>query len=505
MNAGHVSVPVTVDLHPDVHRRLQHADPGLRRCREELTASLSRLVAELGLPTEPAVSLAEDPNAEFPIAVTIGGSPSWSARRVAAQPLYWAGAAGLPMGPASGLPGILMSIPGPGAARVLAAWVTEAVRRDAELLISPAVTGLWAAGAGLPAGWDPAAVLRQLLRLGLPPGTGAEVAAALEEHPASSAAGLEAAVAARAATSWEILVPPGSLREITADGLEKPDRFRQLRESFAANTGVRLPQAALAGDTSLPTDAMLFRVFGVTGPLVLRRTATAQAPTDGALADGAAAAAWTAASSTPTNGETPAASGLGDLIAAGLRMLALDCIEALVTTTSTAVELARLGAGYPKLQGLTSAIGLDTVTRLLRALAAEGVNVQNLPLVLQAALDCHERSGAAIDDAELLHQVRVRLGQTITRAAAGGADLLEVSRVPGEMEDLSSPDAVPRLMAFVARVMAPGQHRGRVLVTSPRTRAAVRVAVATVYPALPVLGEDELAGAPQAGAAQATA
>ena len=108
----------------------------------------------------------------------------------------------------------------------------------------------------------------------------------------------------------------------------------------------------------------------------------------------------------------------------------------------------------------------------------------------------HERSGS-VTDVELLHQVRIRLSRTITRTAAAGADHLEVSWVPNQLEDLSSSDAVARLIAFADQVVASGARRGRVLVTSPQARAAVRIAVAPVYPTLAVLGEDELAGAPQ--------
>jgi len=58
-----------------------------------------------------------------------------------------------------------------------------------------------------------------------------------------------------------------------------------------------------------------------------------------------------------------------------------------------------------------------------------------------------------------------------------------------------------QLMAFTDQIMASGQQPGRVLVTSPRARPAVRAAVAAVYPALPVIGDDELAGALQTTAA----
>lgn len=52
-------------------------------------------------------------------------------------------------------------------------------------------------------------------------------------------------------------------------------------------------------------------------------------------------------------------------------------------------------------------------------------------------------------------------------------------------------------MAFADQVVASGARHGRVLVTSPQARAAVRIAVATAHPTLAVLGEDELAGAPR--------
>ena len=502
MTAGCASVPVTVGLRPDVLGRLKSADADLRRCRQWLTASLSQLMAELGLPAEPELSLAASPDAEFSVSVTIASSPSRLARLVAGQSLYWAGAGGLPMGPAPGLTEVLVSTPGPErAGRALAAMVTEVVRRDAALLITPTVTALWAEGGGLPAAWDPVLVLRELVRLGLPPGAGAEVAAALREYPAGSRAGLEAAVAARASTPWEILVSPASLREITADALRNPDRFRELRKSFAENTGVRLPKVTIQGDHSLPADAISFRVFGVTGPLVLLHDATPRALPGGAVTDAGPAAGGAAAAGPGANGN-PAAGGAAasdpsELMAAALRLLTMDRIEALVTTTSTAEQLDQLGALNPKLQGLASAIGLDRVTRLLRALAAEHVNIQNLPLILQAALDYSERSAVPPDEAELLHQVRVRLSQTITRGAAAGADRLMMSRLPSELEDVSSAAAMRRLMAFTDQVMASGQQHGRILVTSPRARPVVRAAVAVMYPELPVIGDDELAGAPQ--------
>ena len=97
MKAARESVPVEVELDPALHERLRQADPDLRSCREELMAGLSRLMAELGLPAEPDLSVGAGPGAGLPVEVTVAGSPSRSARRVASRALYWAGAAGLPL------------------------------------------------------------------------------------------------------------------------------------------------------------------------------------------------------------------------------------------------------------------------------------------------------------------------------------------------------------------------------------------------------------------------
>ena len=184
------------------------------------------------------------------------------------------------------------------------------------------------------------------------------MAEALKGYPVGSTAGLEAAIAARAGSAWEIRVHPGSLREVTADALRRPDRFRHLRESFVADTGVRMPLVTLGEDASLPPGGLSFRVFGVTSPFVLDLHAAAKVAADGV---------------------TSASAGPGALMASALGMLAADRIGALVTTATTARELDRLGASYPKLRGLTSAIGLETVTRLLRALVAEHVPVGSFP------------------------------------------------------------------------------------------------------------------------------
>lgn len=481
MNDRRVPVPVTVLMHPDLHSRLRAADPDLSRCQAELAASLARLVTELGLPAAPTVSMAADRDQEYPVAVTVAGSPSWSLRGVATQPLYWAGMAGrspaVPLAELIDLPDTLMAASDHEmAARTLAAAVTEAVRRDGVLLLTPPVTELWAAKAGLPAGWDPATVLRELVKLGLPPGSGAEVGAELARATAGSVAGLEAVIAVRASAPWELVVSRPTLRKITADAQDHRDRFAQLREWFAADTGLRLPRVVLGGGAA-PDHGVLIRLFGVTGPVVLLHPAPA-APAADRPGD------------EPAQVEFPAAC---EVIATALAVLAKDRSNALVTISSTARRVDQLGRSLPKLSGLTPAMGLEIVTRLLRALAAEDVNIRSLPLILQAAVDCHERAGSLIDEAELLHQVRVRLGQTITRAVASGADHLDVTRLPGELEDLSSPDATARLRTFAAHLTA-GQ-RG-VLVTTPQARAGVCAAVAPGYPTLTVLGEDELSGTP---------
>lgn len=480
MTVGRVPVPVTVALHPDVHRRLNGVDPDLVQCGMDLTAGLFRLVTELGLPAELTVSLAEDPDPEYSVTVTVAGSPSRSVRGVAIQPFYWAGAAGfslgLPLPPGADLPGILRTASDSRlAARALAAVVTEAVRRDAGLLLTPPVIELWAASAGLPAGWDPAAVLRELVNLGLPPGGGAEVTRELAGHPAGSVAGFEAAVAARADMAWEIVVPQPSLREITADAVQNPDRFQRLRDWFATDSGVRFPGVVLRdGATSLGAE-VLVRVFGVTGPPVLLHPAASTEP-----------------------GEVPrtaAGEPTGDVIVSALATLARDRIDALVTTASTARLLDQLGHSFPRLHELTAAIGLETVTRLLRALAAEGVSIRNLPPIVQAVADWAERSGSPPDQAELLHYVRVRIAQTITRAAAAGADHLAATRVPSQLENVSFPEAVAGLLDLAAQVTASGQ-RGGILVASAQARADVHAAVTVSYPMLTVLGEDELTGTP---------
>ena len=482
MTGNSVPVPVTVALHPDVYERLNGADPDLAQCGTVLTAGLSRLVADLGLSAEltVSVSVAEDPDPEYPITVTVTGSPSRSVRGVAAQPLYWAGAAGLSLGlplpPGADLPGILRTASDSRlAGRVLAAAVTEAVRRDAELLLTPPVIELWAASAGLPAGWDPAAVLHELLNLGLPPGDGAEVSRELAGHPAGSVAGLEAAVAARALGAWEIVVSLPSLREITADAVQNPDRFQRLRDRFANDSGVPFPRVVLSGGATSLGAEVVVRMFGVTGPSVLLHPAASAEP-------GAAP---------PTAAGQPAA----EVIVSALAALAKDRIGALVTTTSTGRLLDQLGRSFPKLHGLTAAIGLEAMTRLLRALAAEGVSIRNLPPIVQAVTDYAERSGLPPDQAELLHYVRLRIAQTITRAAAAGADHLVATRVPSQLENVTSPAVAAGLMDLAAQVTASGQHGG-ILVASARARAGMHAALMAEYPMLTVLGEDELTGTP---------
>ena len=357
--------------------------------------------------------------------------------------------------------------------------VAETVHTSANLLLTPDVIERWAIGARLPAGWEPETVLRELVSLGLSPGTGAEVNHAIEDLPPGSTAGLEAAISARADGPWDIQVNPDSLRALMARAVTELDpRFRKWREAFAADSGVRLPALTIDGDHSLPTGRVSFRLLGVTSPFVFHLPAAAEAPADEAAT-------------------VPAGPSPGELMIWALGLFARDRMGALVTTATTARELAGLSRWYPKLSEMTSVFAPETVTRLLRALVTEGVSMCNLPSILQAMLDVYERSGSILDDAELLHQVRVRLSPLVTRAAAGAADHLEVWRVPILSPDLSSSDAADRLLAFASQVATSGTLPGRVLVTSPTARVTVRAVVSGVSDAgRPWRGQ--VGGTPQA-------
>lgn len=483
MSPAGVPVNLEVRLDSTLRDQLQRADPDLNTCRQRLAAGISLLVTELGLPVEPRLSMGEAPRGGSPVEVILAGSPCPSARRISSLPLYSLASAAMPAGYVTDLAGALESLAedgdAAGAAGALTAMVAETVHTSARLLLTPDVIERWAIGARLPAGWEPETVLRELVSLGLSPGTGAEVNHAIEDLPPGSTAGLEAAISARADGPWDIQVNPDSLRALMARAVTELDRFRKWREAFAADSGVRLPALTIDGDHSLPPGRVSFRLFGVTSPFVFHLPAAAEAPAGEAAT-------------------VPAGPSPGELMIWALGLFARDRMGALVTTATTARELAGLSRWYPKLSEMTSVFAPETVTRLLRALVTEGVSMCNLPSILQAMLDVYERSGSILDDAELLHQVRVRLSPLVTRAAAGAADHLEVWRVPILSPDLSSSDAADRLLAFASQVATSGTLPGRVLVTSPTARVTVRAVVSAAYPMLAVLGEDELGGTPQA-------
>ena len=83
MSAAREPVPVEVELDPALHERLRHADPGFGSCSGQLMAGLSRLMAELGLPAEPDLSVGAGPGAGLPVEVTVAG---YAADRLAGSP-----------------------------------------------------------------------------------------------------------------------------------------------------------------------------------------------------------------------------------------------------------------------------------------------------------------------------------------------------------------------------------------------------------------------------------
>ncbi len=481
--------PVTVEvgLDPVLHLRLGPADPGLRHCRDSLQAGLSRLMDELGLPIEPVVDVQAGevtglgPDEGSPIEVSLGGSASLSAGRIASQSWYWASAAGLPAGVGADLAETLRGLADArDAGRIgatLAVIVTEAARAEAVSLLTPPVIARWAADAGLPAGWDPGTVLHELVSLGLAPGKGTEIAGAIAGATGRpldrDITGLEALIAWRASGPWEVRVHHESLRLLTEDARANSDRFRQLRKLLSVDKGLQLPRITLEEDASIVPGQASFRLFGVTSPVIVDFGSAPE--TRG-----------------PGSGVSAGPGSPVTLIASALYQLGLDRRGALITTATMATDLSRLSPSHPRLAALVASAGLETVTRLCRSLAVEGAHAGNVLPILQASLDVRERSDSALSDEELLREVRAQVSGMIAWVAARGAGRLTVWRVPEALEQLDSAAAARGLLRLAHRA-ASETTPGQVLVTTRQARPAIRAAIAARYPDLPVVSEDELA------------
>lgn len=494
MSTAREPVTVAVRLDPVLFGRLERVDPDLRYCHESLAAGLSRLVNELGLPIKPAVHVepgeaaGTEPGGEATVGVRLSDSPSPSISRVTSRTWYWACAAGLPFGTTTGLADALGGLADAQDAhsigRTLTAIVTEAARADAVLLLTPPVVTRWAANARLPAVWEPGTILRELISLGLSPGDGGELAEAIAGSGGPQlemdTAGLEALIASRATSPWEICLNHGSLHHLTSNTLIDPNWFRQLHMLLASDKGLLLPRITLKEDVSPTPGQVSFRLFGVTSPIVLDINSSAVMPGQGTEQE---------------HGTSEASESPVKLVASALYLLALDRSGALITTTTMAEKLEHLSQSYPRLAELISATGIETASRLCRSLASEGVNVANMLPILQATLDVRERSNFTLSDEELLRQVRARLSRMITWSAADGADHLTAWRVPEALENVQSESEVDKLLILAHRA-ASETTPGQVVVTTRQARMAVRAAVAAGYPDLPVLSDDELTGAP---------
>jgi hypothetical protein len=175
-------------------------------------------------------------------------------------------------------------------------------------------------------------------------------------------------------------------------------------------------------------------------------------------------------------------------------------------------QLAQVEVAFPALvKKIQSQWSVHRVTRILRSLASEEISIRNLRLILERLLDYELQDDAAIDHDEVVSFLRVGLMRQLSHKYARGTTTVVVYLLDQRVEELvretisrerqkagyTSPEedstGLSRLLAGLRQEMTylPPTASLPALLTRSDMRSALREAIATEFPRVPVVSYDE--------------
>ena len=507
--------------------------------REAVAAGFGELLRSLGLPGRPEVQISQaaDASSAFPVAVAVQGRKCrYSIDLLKRAESYLTGE---PVDPGFSVERLTNWLTGPAGRPLLAEFVTltcvEACKVRASVLLSQALVAAYAARL---TGFTPpdeswlAAVLAKVLDLRLPVTDVTTVASTLAQSAAQARTARDAAedlAAALQSGAMEIRLPEEYLRGITtAEPSGGYEQFALLRDGLFYELGLHYPEFRFVTDEGLRPASVAFRINSVaTLPWAGLRpdeVLVNEAPDRLRLLniEGRAAVSPTggAACSIANARDRSALEAAGLTVWDALGYVGLCLAQTLrgrsvcfVHRTSVETMLEQLAQAFPALVNAAKAkYRVEEITGVLRDLAAEGVSVRNLRLILESLLD-YDRIGAdssgyivfddrlvsrGTDATGLTSFVRTGmksylsykyapartlpvylLGSDIEKAIAGGKD------APA-MEDEA-------LLATMRRgIHVPDSSTPPVLLTTAEMRPVVRDRISAEFPWLSVVAFEEL-------------
>jgi hypothetical protein len=513
-------VDTSVALAPELHRALAGIDDAVERLAEEITAAVERLAVDLGIPCHCRVRVGVARDAARILRLTVDGNACRYPLGLEANPMLLRGAIGLPLyEPTGDLADLLSSRATAGdvadVSALVATLATEAVRRHAATLLTPGVVARYAEAFEMEPGRALGEALRLATRLGVSIADGETVREVLATEGENDPSDAAESVAARLVqpslaggkrdAQWQLHVHPRYLRALAATNGDDSKVFPDIREALYIARGVRLPWLMFVEDESLPELGFAVRAHSVrTPPFIGLPPGSALIRGQPASPDRAAAPAVDPFDGAPAwvnpGGEQAPRDALSATRVIALVVLGVAHSRAasLVTNNTTADDLQRLSALYPRLgQAAEELVPTARLTRLLRRLVREAVSVRDLGTLAQLMLDQRARSGGLPSDDELLRVVRRGIRSAINLTAAGGEEQLVAHRTPASLEqrlrdgtDLDAPGE-RELGGLLAAVVSPAPT-GVALVTAADVRARLSALVADEQPRLAVLAEDEI-------------
>jgi type III secretory pathway component EscV len=497
---------------------------------------LSALSGELSVPGRAEVTVhPDDDPAAPPVAFSMHGAPLSYPRWMEAQLLAWYRHRREADGPGSTQVwswADQLAADETGTVAAVADLARHAVAADAGSLLGPRQISAWLERAVPQAADGVGEFLAGMLdlRLRIDEQAGNIRAAMLnepgEEQPADTAEVFERVVQAIRPAEIEVRVEPEYLEEITSTWSDTAtEAFPELRDTLYIERGLRLPGLRLVPAPEQAPRCFAIRVNHITDlpftgvPAQMRLVNVAAGPL-ASLAPDARPAISPGQDQTWAYVPTSWAEELGERgytvrDALGHLILALSqtvrrLARALIDVGVVMAEFERFSRIQPELARFAGdAVSPVRLTRLVRCLVDEGVPVRDLRGLLQPLVDRQVTAGLPDSDDALLAFARQAIGPLLSGRAKHGGTILAYLMDPEFAVGLLTADdtgrdnarAARRTLATaldtqLARLSATADPKAGTLtpalLTTARTRPAVRRAIRAGWPQLPVLAFEEL-------------
>ena len=530
---GLPEVPAAVTLSAPLYNA---AVEGLR---EAVTADLEELLRSLGLPGRPEVQISQaaEGASPFPVALAVHGRKCRYSidllKRVASY------LTGEPVGPGGTVEKLTNWLAAPDGRPYLPEFVTltcvEACKARASVLLSPAQAAAYAAS--LPGFTPPdeswlAAVLAKVLDLRFPLTDLTTVASILAQSAAQARTAGDAAedlAAALQSGVIEIRLPGEYLRGITtAEPSAGYEQFGLLRDGLFYELGLRYPDFRFVTDEGLRQASVAFRINNVTTlpwaglrpDELLVNDAPDRLRLLGIEGRAAVSPAGGVACSIASIRDRSALEAARLTVWDALGYVGLCLAQILrgrsgcfVHRGSVETMLEQLSQVFPAL--VAAARGryrMEEITGVLRDLAAEGVSVRNLRLILETLLDYDripaDASGYIVFDDRLVSRstgaasltsfVRTGLKSYLSSKYAPARNLQvyilgsEIEKAISGGEGAAAMEDEALLATMRREILIPDASTPPVLLTTTEMRPVVRQMISAEYPWLSVVAIEEL-------------